>query len=318
MANVKAAPKEQPKIPPPPQILPKIINGGIAGIIGVSVVFPIDLVKTRLQNQVIGPNGEKQYKNMLDCFKKTYAQEGYFGMYRGSAVNIILVTPEKAIKLACNDMFRYYLTLPDGSLPIFRQMIAGGAAGACQIVITTPMELLKIQMQDAGRLAAQAKKEGRKFERQTAMQLINKLLAERGIMGLYKGLGATAARDVSFSVIYFPTFAILNDLGPKEPGASSPPFWWSFISGCIAGSSAAIGVNPLDVVKTRMQTLTKGAGERQYTGIVDCITTTLRNEGITAFFKGGACRMMVIAPLFGIAQTIYYIGIAESLLGYPR
>lgn len=50
----------------------------------------------------------------LDCFKKTYAAEGYFGMYRGSAVNIILITPEKAIKLAANDMFRHYLTLKDG------------------------------------------------------------------------------------------------------------------------------------------------------------------------------------------------------------
>lgn len=36
-------------------------------------------------------------------------------------------------------------------------MIAGASAGFCQIVITTPMELLKIQMQDAGRVAAQAK-----------------------------------------------------------------------------------------------------------------------------------------------------------------
>lgn len=36
-------------------------------------------------------------------------------------------------------------------------MIAGGSAGACQIIITTPMELLKIQMQDAGRVAAAAK-----------------------------------------------------------------------------------------------------------------------------------------------------------------
>lgn len=34
-------------------------------------------------------------------------------------------------------------------------MAAGGLAGLCQIVITTPMELLKIQMQDAGRVAAQ-------------------------------------------------------------------------------------------------------------------------------------------------------------------
>lgn len=37
-------------------------------------------------------------------------------------------------------------------------MVAGGLAGLCQIVITTPMELLKIQMQDAGRIAAQNKK----------------------------------------------------------------------------------------------------------------------------------------------------------------
>lgn len=36
-------------------------------------------------------------------------------------------------------------------------MLAGGLAGACQIIITTPMELLKIQMQDAGRVAMAAK-----------------------------------------------------------------------------------------------------------------------------------------------------------------
>ncbi|XP_039451697.1 uncharacterized protein LOC120430658 [Culex pipiens pallens] len=41
------------------------------------------------------------------------------------------------------------------SLPITRQMLAGGLAGLCQIIITTPMELLKIQMQDAGRITAQ-------------------------------------------------------------------------------------------------------------------------------------------------------------------
>lgn len=42
-------------------------------------------------------------------------------------------------------------------LPVTRQMAAGGLAGLCQIIITTPMELLKIQMQDAGRVAAQVR-----------------------------------------------------------------------------------------------------------------------------------------------------------------
>lgn len=37
----------------------------------------------------------------------------------------------------------------DGSLPIHRQVLAGAGAGTCQIVVTTPMELLKIQRQMA-------------------------------------------------------------------------------------------------------------------------------------------------------------------------
>jgi len=100
---------------------------------------------------------------MLDCFRKTYRGEGYFGMYKGSAVNILLITPEKAIKLAANDFFRYHLSSNDHGkqLPLFKEMIAGGSAGFCQIIITTPMELLKIQMQDAGRIASQAKSDGK-------------------------------------------------------------------------------------------------------------------------------------------------------------
>lgn len=60
----------------------KLINGGIAGLIGVTCVFPIDLAKTRLQNQ---QNGQRMYSSMSDCLIKTIRSEGYFGMYRGEA-----------------------------------------------------------------------------------------------------------------------------------------------------------------------------------------------------------------------------------------
>uniref|UniRef100_A0A336L7W8 Mitochondrial glutamate carrier 2 n=1 Tax=Culicoides sonorensis TaxID=179676 RepID=A0A336L7W8_CULSO len=300
-------------------LLPKIINGGIAGIIGVSCVFPLDLVKTRLQNQQIGPNGERMYKSMFDCFKKTYRAEGYFGMYRGSAVNILLITPEKAIKLAANDFFRHHLTTKSGQLPITRQMAAGGLAGFCQIVVTTPMELLKIQMQDAGRLAAQAKLSGKIIPKTSATTIAMQLLKEKGIAGLYKGTGATMLRDVSFSIVYFPLFATLNGLGPrKADGSGEAVFWCSFLSGCAAGSFAALFVNPFDVVKTRLQALKKAEGEVAFNGVADCITKTLKHEGPTAFFKGGLCRMIVIAPLFGIAQMVYFLGVAEKILGIDR
>ncbi|KPP64873.1 mitochondrial glutamate carrier 1-like [Scleropages formosus] len=91
----------------------KLINGGIAGLIGVTCVFPIDLAKTRLQNQ---QNGSRMYTSMSDCLIKTIRSDGYFGMYRGAAVNLTLVTPEKAIKLAANDFFRHHLS-KDGLVP---------------------------------------------------------------------------------------------------------------------------------------------------------------------------------------------------------
>lgn len=148
-------------------------------------------------------------------------------------------------------------------------MAAGGLAGFCQIIITTPMELLKIQMQDAGRVAAEAKLAGKTVPKVSASQLALRLFREKGIAGLYKGIGATMARDVSFSVLYFPLFATLNQFGPrKAPGSTEAAFFVSFLSGCAAGSFAAVAVNPIDVIKTRLQAVTPGA--ETYKGVLDC------------------------------------------------
>uniref|UniRef100_A0A1A9UG01 Mitochondrial glutamate carrier 2 n=1 Tax=Glossina austeni TaxID=7395 RepID=A0A1A9UG01_GLOAU len=297
-------------------ILPSIINGGIAGIAGVTCVFPLDLIKTRLQNQQAGPDGEMMYKNIIDAFRKTYRAEGLFGMYRGSAVNIILVTPEKAVKLAGNDYFRCRLTTADGRLPLINQMFAGAFAGAFQIIVTTPMELLKIQMQDAGRIAAQARAKGQPVELPSTTSVIHKLLQERGILGLYRGLEATALRDVTFSALYFPLFAALNGLGPRrDDGSGEAVFWCSFLAGLTAGSATAFIVTPLDVIKTRLQLINKGIGEEEFSGIMDCAVKTFETEGLRAFFKGGLCRVMVIAPLFAIAQMVYFLGIGERICG---
>ena len=138
----------------------------------------------------------------------------------------------------------------------------------------------------------------------SALSLTMDLLKTKGILGLYKGTSATMLRDVSFSICYFPLFANLNALGPKRPGSTESVFWWSFISGCAAGSISALFVNPADVVKTRLQLINKGATDQSYNGILDAFTKIFKQEGITAFFKGGLCRMIVIAPLVIIINFI--------------
>ncbi|XP_020796335.1 solute carrier family 25 member 55a [Boleophthalmus pectinirostris] len=312
----------------------KLINGGIAGIVGVTCVFPIDLAKTRLQNQRAG---QQVYKSMMDCLVKTVRTEGYFGMYRGAAVNLTLVTPEKAIKLAANDFFRHHLANDGKGLTVLKEMMAGCGAGMCQVIVTTPMEMLKIQLQDAGRIAAQQQKPvmmapvklgttntllSRSYNSGTvvtapravsATQIAKELLQTQGIQGLYKGLGATLMRDVPFSIVYFPLFANLNRLG-RPSAEESSPFYWAFLSGCVAGSCAAVAVNPCDVVKTRLQSLNKGTSEESYNGVMDCISKIMRKEGPSAFLKGAGCRALVIAPLFGIAQVMYFVGVGEYIL----
>lgn len=53
--------------------------------VGATAVYPIDLVKTRMQNQRSSGSlvEELMYKNSFDCFKKVVRYEGFFGLYRG-------------------------------------------------------------------------------------------------------------------------------------------------------------------------------------------------------------------------------------------
>uniref|UniRef100_A0A4X2M4T7 Solute carrier family 25 member 18 n=1 Tax=Vombatus ursinus TaxID=29139 RepID=A0A4X2M4T7_VOMUR len=279
----------------PSHVPAKLTNGGVAGLVGVTCVFPIDLAKTRLQNQ----HGKMAYKGI--CLVKTAHTDSFCGMYRGAAVNLTLVTPEKAIKLAANDFFREQL-LQDGSKQnLIREMLAGCGAGVCQAVVTSPMEMLKIQLQDAGRLASPVRPYTTDStpKRPSATIIAWEVFHTQGLSGLYRGFGATLLRDIPFLVIYFPFFANLNNLGINE-ATGKAPFAHSFAS----------------VLKTRIQTLKKGVGDEAYNGIIDCARKIWTHEGPVAFMKGAGCRALVIAPLFGIAQGVYYLGIGETILTF--
>jgi solute carrier family 25 aspartate/glutamate transporter 12/13 len=109
--------------------------GSIAGAIGAFVVYPIDLVKTRMQNQRNQRVGDLLYKNSIDCAKKVIRNEGIRGLYSGVLPQLIGVAPEKAIKLTVNDLVRGKLTDREtGHIWWPHELLAGGSAGACQVV----------------------------------------------------------------------------------------------------------------------------------------------------------------------------------------
>lgn len=64
--------------------------GSIAGAFGATIVYPIDLVKTRMQNQRSKVVGELMYRNSLDCAKKVIRHEGFRGLYSGLGPQLIV------------------------------------------------------------------------------------------------------------------------------------------------------------------------------------------------------------------------------------
>ena len=109
--------------------------GSLAGAFGAFMVYPIDLVKTRMQNQRSGRVGQLMYSNSIDCARKVIKNEGPRGLYSGVLPQLVGVAPEKAIKLTVNDLLRGYFSDPKtGAIWWPSEVISGASAGACQVV----------------------------------------------------------------------------------------------------------------------------------------------------------------------------------------
>ncbi|XP_050406141.1 electrogenic aspartate/glutamate antiporter SLC25A13, mitochondrial [Patella vulgata] len=265
--------------------------GALAGATGATAVYPIDLVKTRMQNQRTGSFvGELMYKNSFDCAKKVIRHEGILGLYRGLAPQLVGVAPEKAIKLTMNDLMRDKLMNKDGSIPVWAEMVSGGTAGACQVVFTNPLEIVKIRLQVAGEIASQG--------RVSAISVIKDL----GFFGLYKGSKACFLRDIPFSAIYFPAYAHTKKFFADENGFNSPATL--LLSATLAGMPAAFLPTPADVIKTRLQVAAR-TGQTEYKGVIDCIRKIWAEEGGKAFWKGAPARVFRSSPQFGVTLLTY-------------
>uniref|UniRef100_A0A8C7KZG1 Solute carrier family 25 member 12 n=1 Tax=Oncorhynchus kisutch TaxID=8019 RepID=A0A8C7KZG1_ONCKI len=266
--------------------------GSIAGATGATAVYPIDLVKTRMQNQRSTGSfvGELMYKNSFDCAKKVLRYEGFFGFYRGLLPQLIGVAPEKAIKLTVNDFVRDKFTGKGDTIPFAAEVLAGACAGGSQVVFTNPLEIVKIRLQVAGEITT--------GPRISALSVIRDL----GLFGLYKGAKACFLRDIPFSAIFFPVYAHTKAQFADEQGRLGA--LQLLAAGAIGGIPAASLVTPADVIKTRLQVAAR-AGQTTYTGVTDCFRKIMHEEGFRALWKGAGARMCRSSPQFGVTLVTY-------------
>ncbi|ODN82988.1 hypothetical protein, variant 2 [Cryptococcus amylolentus CBS 6039] len=241
--------------------------GVVAGVAGLVVGQPFDLVKSRFQS----PSFSGKYTSTFGALSAILKEEKFRGLFKG------VMSPMAGIAFINGVVFTSYsffmkLQLPPGSQqePNLGQIyLAGTGSGVVASLLTCPTELIKIRQQSAPPSL-----------KLTTIGVLKSIVRQDGIRGIFRGLSATALRDTAYGPYFFTYEATLRlfrwmkrpPLPPAHHGPTHEGYtlideaemelksglgWPELMAaGGVAGVLAWLVTFPVDVFKTRMQGFT--------------------------------------------------------------
>ena len=251
-----------------------LVAGGVAGLITDVTLFPLDTLKTRLQ-QGCCTNGHVNFQ----------------GLYRGLGPAALASAPAAAIFFTSYDFIKrknYVEDTPWGH----GKAAAASELAACAFKV--PFEVAKQRLQ----VIAKTEK------KVSAYSVLSKIYALEGVRGCYAGFWATLAREVPFGFIQMPVyeytkqFILLNRRTSENSSLGKLTGPEACGCGAVAGGLAAAVTCPLDVWKTRLMLGQKNSS----------IFSIAKTEGIPALFSGLIPRVTWISLggslFFGVYEVI--------------
>ncbi|KAF2088777.1 mitochondrial 2-oxodicarboxylate carrier protein-like protein [Saccharata proteae CBS 121410] len=271
--------------------------GAVAGVSEILVMYPLDVVKTRVQLQTASAVGEDRYNGMLDCFRKIIRNEGFSRLYRGINAPILMEAPKRATKFAANDSWGnvYRNLFGQAKMTQSLSILTGATAGATEAFVVVPFELVKIRLQDK----AQAHKYNGMAD------CVKKIVAQEGVLTLYQGLESTMWRHILWNAGYFGCIFQVRGLLPEAKDKKSK-VTNDLMSGAIGGTVGTILNTPMDVVKSRIQNSSKVAGTvPKYNWAWPALGTVMKEEGFGALYKGFIPKVLRLGPGGGILLVVF-------------
>ncbi|KAI9468759.1 hypothetical protein LPJ78_003936 [Coemansia sp. RSA 989] len=74
-------------------VMTHMFSGGICGVLSWLLIFPVDLVKSTMQSQVLQPKNKQAFTSAWHCLRDIYGRRGLSGLYRGVSVSLIRAFP---------------------------------------------------------------------------------------------------------------------------------------------------------------------------------------------------------------------------------
>ena len=263
--------------------------GTVAGISGLSIMFPLDTIKCRLQTR------PAEYNNSaILVVRRMVQKEGLLSLYRGllspalgyGAINSTVFGVQSAGSKALKG------NNPGRKLALWEELAVGANAGLFSGIVRTPIERVKTVMQIRNSSVTKA-------PYSNSLVCAADLLRTDGLRtGLFEGLGSTIAREVPQYLFYFVVYEKMK--AALKPRIGEVP------SQAIAGGTAGAftwlpPIFCIDVVKTKLQSAPVGT----YSGMIDCFKISLKQEGWPVFFRGTGIALMRAFPLHGTIFVVY-------------
>ncbi|KAA8894119.1 mitochondrial carrier domain-containing protein [Sphaerosporella brunnea] len=273
------------------------VAGAIAGISEILTMYPLDVVKTRVQLQDHTAVGNDRYNGMVDCFKKIIKQEGFSRLYRGISAPILMEAPKRATKFAANDEWGKIYRKAFGSTEQTQALsvLTGATAGATESFVVVPFELVKIRLQDK---ASAGKYNG-------MIDVVRKIVANEGVLAMYNGLESTMWRHVTWNAGYFGVIHQVKSLLPKQE-TKQGKMLNDLVAGSIGGTVGTMLNTPFDVVKSRIQNTTRVPGVTpKYNWTLPSVALVAREEGFGALYKGFIPKVLRLGPGGGILLVVF-------------
>lgn len=192
------------------------------------------------------------------------------------------------------------------SMPVFvKQLVAGGVAGGFAKTVVAPLERVKILFQT--RRA--------EFQSVGLWGSFRKIVNTEGVLGFYKGNGASVARIVPYAALHYMAYEQYRRwIVLTMPDIGRGPVL-DLVAGSIAGGTAVLVTYPLDLVRTKLAYQVVGSSGSNirgqfsappiYNGISDCVRKIYRECGTRGLYRGVAPSLYGIFPYAGLKFYFY-------------
>lgn len=288
----------------------QLLAGAFSGITTKTCVAPLERVKILMQVQSmladkqankINPAELKYGKNMFTAFRTIITDEGLLRLWKGNGANCLRVVPVYALKFSFNDTFREMVAedgQTTGDLSKMQLMTAGTMAGAAQITITYPLELVRSRLTLSDGFGKQYSGIAATF---------GSVLRDEGVLAFYKGFDMTLFSGSLYVGLQMSAYEILTreltDDGHLAWCNYGP--WGKLTAGAGAGLFAQTATYWGDTLRRRMQTNGAGGSEKLYNNSWDCAKTILRKEGVVGLYRGITTNIVRCIPGAAIQFAAY-------------